>query len=256
MVAIKLVVIFIVLCATFLPSVYGFGRIVGGIESSIERRPYQASLQYLKADSYDHSCGASIISTKFLLSAAHCYPDESELEKMYARVGSTAFDNGGQLVKVASFSTHPNFVSLNLDYDFAIVTLRQEIILGPNVAIIPLATGSDPEDGSLVTISGWGVTTESMGEIPTNLREVDLPVVNHSTCRRSYLFLTSRQICLGGTPQGCLSACFGDSGGPAVQNGVQYALVSGGTSCEKPNVPGLYAKISSGRDWITEMTGV
>ncbi|XP_077299820.1 trypsin-2-like [Arctopsyche grandis] len=143
-----------------------------------------------------------------------------------------------------------------LDYDFAVVTLNQDIILGANVAIIPLTSGSNPADGSQVTVSGWGVTSESASGLPINLREANLPVVNQDTCRRTYSFITARQICLGGTLQGGLSACFGDSGGPAVQNGVQYGLVSGGYSCELPNIPGIFARISSVRDWIKSLTGV
>lgn len=57
-----------------LSSAHGFGRIVGGIETTISKIPYQASLQYHRTTTVSHSCGASIISTKFLLSAAHCAP--------------------------------------------------------------------------------------------------------------------------------------------------------------------------------------
>lgn len=46
----------------------GDGRIVGGVAIPIERTPYQVSLQY---DGY-HFCGGSIISSNFVLSAAHC----------------------------------------------------------------------------------------------------------------------------------------------------------------------------------------
>lgn len=40
------------------------------------------------------------------------------------------------------------------------------------------------------------------------LREVDLPVFNHELCAHIYYFVTPRQLCLGGTPQGGTSACF------------------------------------------------
>lgn len=44
-------------------------RIVGGYEIDITEVPYQASLQY----SGSHFCGGCIISTRWILSAAHCY---------------------------------------------------------------------------------------------------------------------------------------------------------------------------------------
>lgn len=44
------------------------GRIVGGFPIDIKQVPWQASLQR----NGNHSCGASIISNKWLLTAAHC----------------------------------------------------------------------------------------------------------------------------------------------------------------------------------------
>lgn len=44
------------------------GRIVGGELVSIKSFPYQVSLQYRN----NHMCGGSIISEKFILTAAHC----------------------------------------------------------------------------------------------------------------------------------------------------------------------------------------
>lgn len=49
----------------------------------------------------------------------------------------------------------------------------------------------------------------------------------------------------------------GDSGGPAIHNAVQYGVVSGVLSggCSAPNIPGLYAKVSSALPWIYNITG-
>jgi secreted trypsin-like serine protease len=44
----------------------------------------------------------------------------------------------------------------------------------------------------------------------------------------------------------------GDSGGPAVDNstGLQVGIVSFGTGCARPGVPGVYTNVSSVRSWI------
>ncbi|XP_077299816.1 trypsin-3-like [Arctopsyche grandis] len=248
-------------CASALfEEINGFERIIGGIETTVEKRPYQASLQYFWPDRIQHLCGASIINSKHLLSAAHCDPG-SNLPILHARVGSTSYKEGGQVLKVKTFETHPNYKVEILDYDIAIISFEEgeNIIFGANVRVIPLAYGDDPEDGSLLTVSGWGVIADTSNVASLMMNEVQLPLVNGDRCRLLYTFLTSRQMCLGGTPQGGTSSCFGDSGGPAIQNGIQYGVVSGvysGVGCSAPNVPGLYAKVSSVRDWIQDLAGL
>lgn len=49
-------------------SAKGVSRIVGGYEISIEQAPYQVALLYFGY----LRCGGSILSCKFILSAAHC----------------------------------------------------------------------------------------------------------------------------------------------------------------------------------------
>lgn len=81
------------------------------------------------------------------------------MSNFYAHLGSTTYINGGQFFSVTSFTVHPNYKWDTLDYDFGIVALEREIPLGDTMAIIPLTSGSNPSDDSMVTVSGWGVTT-------------------------------------------------------------------------------------------------
>lgn len=49
------------------------GRIVGGKEIGIEKRPYMASIQLFFEGKWEHFCGGSLITLKHVLSASHCY---------------------------------------------------------------------------------------------------------------------------------------------------------------------------------------
>lgn len=44
------------------------GKIVGGDEYEIEQFPYQVSVQI----NFDHACGGTLISDRFVVTAAHC----------------------------------------------------------------------------------------------------------------------------------------------------------------------------------------
>lgn len=60
--------LFSVLLGSIVPVPRFDGRIVGGEPTTIEKHPYQLSLQYYGS----HICGASIISADWALTAAHC----------------------------------------------------------------------------------------------------------------------------------------------------------------------------------------
>lgn len=73
-------------CVAFLAVFLGFGssspppevdlaydeKVVGGYPIDIEEAPYQVSWQFNTSNKFIHGCGGSLISEKFVVSAAHC----------------------------------------------------------------------------------------------------------------------------------------------------------------------------------------
>ncbi|KAJ8918086.1 hypothetical protein NQ315_011543 [Exocentrus adspersus] len=226
------------------------GRIVGGENTTISAHPYIVSL--LRSNS--HTCGGALISTTWVLTAAHCV---SPLLSYSVRVGSTYRNSGGDVIAVSRLIRHPNYSSATIDNDIAALQLASPTSNPDAIPISLVPEGGAPQAGLIATISGWGALSEG-GPSPTILQVVRVPVVSQSDCRAAYgqNAITDRMFCAGVLGVGGQDACQGDSGGPVVINGVLTGLVSWGNGCARPNHPGVKTSIAPLRSWVRNNTGI
>ncbi|XP_039746143.1 trypsin-2-like [Pararge aegeria] len=227
-------------------------RIVGGYNTTIQEHPYQAFLLIVQGNAL-FQCAGSILNHRYILTAAHCIQGAS---KITARIGSTFANSGGMQYTSRYFRAHPFYNPMIIDYDVAYLRtmLRMELD-GVNTKAIALPPSGTPvAPGTILTVSGWGATSEN-GNVANNLMEVRVPVVSTEQCRKSYRTITERMVCAG-VPEGGEDSCGGDSGGPAVSNDVLTGIVSFGIGCARPGVPGVYTNVSSVRNWIKRNTGI
>ncbi|XP_060527086.1 trypsin-1-like [Cylas formicarius] len=245
----------VILCLSPLPGRGGDPKIVGGTATDIKNHPYQISLQYGKR----HICGGTILSTKYALTAAHC-TEGLMAASMAIRAGSSTSSSGGQLVKVLTVRQHPKFDSRRVDYDVSVLEVAPQFIFSESVrSLVP--ANSEPGEGGLVTVTGWGTTKETSDFLPDRLRVTQIPVVGRTKCRLSYARLgqiTDRMICAGVLGQGGKDSCQGDSGGPLIAGGRLAGVVSWGYGCARPRYPGVYASVANKeiRTFISRTAGV
>lgn len=128
-------------------------RIFGGNFAKENQFPHHAALFYFEM----YHCGGSIISTKFILTAAHClrYGDIG----LQVQAGTISREFGsGQLYTVEKIFAHKDF-DIHLDnrevHDIALIMLRQSLKLSTSVQPIDLESENIPV-GSQVTIIGFG----------------------------------------------------------------------------------------------------
>ncbi|XP_049788114.1 trypsin alpha-3-like isoform X2 [Schistocerca cancellata] len=221
------------------------GRIVGGSAVSISQYPWQL---YFTIGNY--MCGASIISSNWALSAAHCV-DGYSISQMLLRAGTSTRGSGGTTHSIATGYIHGSY-SGN-DYDICVVQVSNAFSFNSNVQAVGLAS-SEPSAGTSVTVTGWG-TTSSGGSVSNTLLGVTVQIIDRNTCNRSYGSITSRMICAGVTGGG-KDSCQGDSGGPLVSGSTQVGIVSFGEGCGLANYPGVYANVANLRSWIQQVSGV
>ncbi|KAM5194220.1 serine protease ami-like [Mantella aurantiaca] len=216
------------------------GRILGGSESALHNRPYMVSLQVEGS----HLCGGALLNSQWVISAAHCAPDNAN-HTFWAVLGTNSLSDPERLiVNIEKQFIHPLYNKITKEHDLLLLKLAENVTLSDKLKPIKLQS-EDKEipAGTQCLVAGWGKIKRT-GKKPDNLNEVLVPVINRQVCNgRAYYQdeITENMICAGSGKQ---DSCEGDSGGPLVCNGVLEAVVSSGFSvCGNAKRPGIYTRI-------------
>ena len=250
-------------------------RIVGGNEAVANAYPFMVSVEK-QVDNFPF-CGASLITTNKVLTAAHCIADDNGRiikDKIQVRLGTNVLNNGsGTVISVKTISKHPLYNPDTVDYDVAILTLKTPVTFSDNINVINLPKACRSIDcltglvtpGTSVRSIGWGLTS-SEGEASAVLLQADMPLISNISCQDSIglpITITDRMICTDGTHQNPMAGiCQGDSGGPlfayieAARAGLQTGIASFVNKCAL--YPSVYTRISdpSIRAFILKHAGI
>ncbi|XP_069552334.1 suppressor of tumorigenicity 14 protein homolog [Brachyistius frenatus] len=243
---------------------YKLNRIVGGQNAELGEWPWQVSLHFM---TYGHVCGASIISERWLLSAAHCFVTSSQENHVasnwqtYSGMQSLFKQDGIQLRPLKKIISHPDYNQMTFDYDIALLELSSPLEFTNTIQPICLPASSHVfPAGMSCWVTGWGALREG-GQKAQVLQKASVKIINDTVCNVvTEGQVTSRMLCSGFLAGG-VDACQGDSGGPLVcfeESGkwFQAGIVSWGEGCARRNKPGVYSRVTKLREWIKKETGV
>ena len=226
-------------------------RISNGREIEIFEAPYQAILTSHLLTGKFLTCGASIISRKTFLTAAHCVPQRKKYHKIQITIGSDSRGVGHKF-SVSTLFAHSRYRNFH-DYDIAMGYFDQPLVFNAKVQPIQWLTNRNlPKGGDIAYVTGFGVTEDHPKVVSKKLRRVKVRILSSSECAEIMEnFHGKRQICGKQPYRYGGNSCKGDSGGPVVVNGLLAGLVSWGFICGGRG-PAAYTRVSAFNDWIVQ----
>jgi len=249
------------------------------LDGSIPERykyPWMAKIiVYNNSQDLPGNCGGSLISNKWVLSAAHCFRGVSNIStiKVFLRahnLGSFTYSidyNNTEVYWVEEVLLHPDYED-NQKIDLALLKLNKTVDFARFKDIRPICLPPRKSTkmfaGEDAIAAGWGRndSNQQIGELSSILLEKDVKVVTNDQCLDKRL--TKWNIC---TTYG---VCKGDSGGPLITSGSgdgvtpgqNYELIGvamavemtevGNPACygEERSPSDLYVRVTLHLDWI------
>jgi len=259
-------------------------KIVGGTTAgSPAFWPWQVSIRRIYANTvnFSHLCGGTLISSKWIITAAHCfikytnlyYQDgvmENRIDQYMIHVGryhksEVRGEEGLQMRTLEKYIAHENFspTAKNQVNDIALAKMLYDVQITEHVKPVCLpSSDAPPREGDRMWITGWG---DDMNIGPDNevLKELSLPVASVEMCKNDWKsYYNEGWICSDRAYKE--DACTGDSGGPAVHKTrdgrwrIVGITAAGSMKCSTTQASvkaGVFTNVAKFRQWIDTNTG-
>lgn len=231
-------------------------KIIGGSIAHSTAWPWMTGLATKgKSDFQGQFCGASLIASSWVLTAAHCIIDEST-HNIDVIINQAKFDTGtGERIAVDKFFIHPLYNNDSLDNDIALIKLQQPSEIKP-IKTISRDSILDTAGHDALTL-GWGKTSATEKIYPDVLYQVGLPIMTDARCSSKLPGFTNNMLCAG-AGAGQKDTCQGDSGGPLIvfnektHDWNQVGITSWGNGCSKKGFSGVYTRLKNYDSFLSE----
>ncbi|XP_064480484.1 prostasin-like [Ornithodoros turicata] len=237
-------------------------RIMGGEDATPLEFPWQVAV----LRNGQQTCGASVLSDEWVISAARCFEDSSSsYALLFGRhdLNKPEPSQESRLLQKDEIIRHENFdFHRNFDYDVALIRLSEPLRFdNPNVKPVCLPTAGEDFTKVLCTASGWGIMAPD-GPPPAVLQKVDVPVWKEEECKTALFPAITNTMMCAGYENGGKDICNGDFGGPLIcprnhnnETWVLAGISSWSNGCGEPHTPGVYTRVTAVLRWIKDKMG-
>lgn len=256
-------------------------RIMGGTRTNLFQFPWMVLLSYYSDRiGVALGCGGTLISERYVLTAAHCLLGLGRIRLTSVVIGEydvrtnpdCAIIKGKKICAPKIKNTtveeaihHPGFSFHTGANDIALIRLAEPAdfsLKSVKPICLPRTRALQTESlvGDFGLVAGWGATEN--GLLSPVLMSVSLPIISTEECNTMFhgrRNITAKQICAGG--QKGKDTCRGDSGGPLMYQAmlghnvkyVQWGIVSFGyKTCGSAIYPGVFTNVAYYMDWILD----
>lgn len=232
--------------------------IIGGESVSSAEYPFYVQILISQKNGLTHLCGATLIRSKWVLTAAHCVYQLKKEKLFLVRETQSVKGDGGEILKIQDIFIHPEFDRVLLKNDIALIQLEN-----PSFLNIKMSFEFNQKFENNLNLIGWGYTSyPSTSPLSLQiLRSIQVAAIKECLFHPEWQDnhpIQPGMMCIY-THMDEAANCIGDSGGPLffvdASNEIHLVgITSWGSACRKMkkwNYAG-FSEVSFYRDWILD----